>query len=292
MSSFKGFISHLLSRFYYNILADSTRPVTGPVYHGDYRIPMWESGINPPLEALHKLYTFSPIAWPIFDFFLPPALVRVYHKFMRAFILLSALTLVLSCTSPESDKPFPAEQSFGFPGTDKTEIRNCPAGAVYIYKEYIIYTIQRQDSPGQDIYIFRPAARPAEPCSLDTGKAYFAIPAADMSGAGFFSGIYGPYLFIDRGTGPSHRMMAVLDISDKKFLLRKEGYSGASVEGGALTYFGKIDKADMPAEGIPCPQAEEWEKDGFGVIYERKYSFDLETGKRTPSDEFRCSPVQ
>ncbi len=222
---------------------------------------------------------------------MPPAPDRVYDKSMRAFLLLTVLTLLFSCTSPGDDRPVATEQSFGFPGTEKTEIRNCPGGAVYIYKEYIIYTIQKQDMPGQDIYVFRPAARPEEPCSLDTEKAYYAIPAG-TDGSNFFSGLYGKWLFIDRGTGPSHRRMTVFDIKDKEFPLRGVEYSGVSVGDGVLTYFGRIDKGDMPASGIPCPEEEAWKKDGFGIVYERKYSFGLETGELKPSDEYRCSPVQ
>lgn len=216
----------------------------------------------------------------------------MYHYPMRAFPLLVAVVLFLCCKSPGNDTPLSTVQDFGFPGTDKTTIRNCAEGTIYIYKEYIIYTRQDPASGGYDIYIFRPAAEPSDPCSLDTDKAYFKIRTDEMEGRNFFSGIYGDYLFIDRGTGPSHRMMAVFDIEDKSFLLKEVQYSDASVSEGTLTYYSATDVSEEAASDIPCPGAEKWKVEGFGVIYERQNRLDLESKKLKSTDEYRCSPTQ
>lgn len=210
---------------------------------------------------------------------------------MRAFLFITLLTLIVSCNAPGDDKPVTADQHFGFPGTDKTEIANCSAGTAYVYEDYVIYTVRSEGFPGYDIYIYETAGKPADPCSMDIGKAYYTITAKEAGGSNFFSGIYKDYLFIDRGTGPSHRVMTVFDIKSKRFLIFTS-YSDASVREGVLTYWDTLPDSARPEEKIPCPEAGEWKKQGFEVIYERKETLDLEAGIKRSSSKYRCSPAQ
>lgn len=210
---------------------------------------------------------------------------------MRVIPLLILIITIISCSNPDGNEPGSPEQQFGFPGTDKTEIVNCDDGAAYIYDDYVVYTTRAKGDSGYDIYVFDVAGQPAEPCGMDTAKAYLVITSKEAGGSNFFSGIYEDYLFIDRGTGPSHRMMNVFDMNTKRVLIFTE-YTDASVSDGVLTYWDTIQESELPEEKVSCPEAAEWKKQGFEVIYERKATLDLKTGLKKPSSDYRCSPAQ
>jgi len=210
---------------------------------------------------------------------------------MRVIPLLILIITITSCSNPDGNEPGSPEQQFGYPGTDKTVIVNCSGGAAYIYDDYVVYTTRAKGDSGYDIYVFDVAGQPAEPCGMDTAKAYLVITSKEAGGSNFFSGIYEDYLFIDRGTGPSHRMMNVFDMNTKRVLIFTE-YTDASVSDGVLTYWDTVQESELPEEKVSCPEAAEWKKQGFEVIYERKATLDLKTGLKKQSSDYRCSPAQ
>lgn len=210
---------------------------------------------------------------------------------MRVISLLILIITIVSCNNPGGNEPDSREQQFGFPGTDKTEIVNCDDGAAYVYDDYVVYTSRAEGYQGYDIYVFDVAGEPAEPCDMDTAKAYLAITAKEANGSNFFSGIYEDYLFIDRGTGPSHRMLNVFDMNTRRVLIFTE-YTEASVSDGVLTYWDTVQESDLPEGKVSCAEAAEWKKQGLEVIYERKTTLDLKTGLKKPSSDYRCSPAQ
>lgn len=211
---------------------------------------------------------------------------------MRVIPLLIVIITIVSCNNPGGNEPDTREQQFGFPGTDRTEIVNCDEGAAaYVYDDYVVYTTRAEGDPGYDIYVFDVAGEPAEPCGMDISKAYLVITAKEAGGSNFFSGIYNGYLFIDRGTGPSHRMMNVFDMNTKRVLIFTE-YSDASVSDGVLTYWDTVQESEVPEGKVSCAEAEEWKKQGLEVNYERKVTLDLKTGLKKQSGNYRCSPAQ
>jgi len=212
-------------------------------------------------------------------------------KPMRVIPLLILIITMLSCNNPGGNEPGSPEQQFGFPGTDETEIVNCSGGSAYVYDDYVVYTTRSEGYPGYDIYVFDVAGEPADPCGMDTAKAYLAITAKDAGGSNFFSGVYEDYLFIDRGTGPSHRMLNVFDMNTRRVLIFTE-YTEASVSDDVLTFWDTVQKRDILEGKVSCPEAAEWNKQGLEAVYERKTTLDLKTGLKKPSGDYRCSPAQ
>jgi hypothetical protein len=211
---------------------------------------------------------------------------------MRKALLQAALVLItLVLTARAGDTPAPPIITL-LPGTDKPGITQCPDGAAYVYKVYMIYVQQNAEFPGQGIDIYKPHSTPRNPCGADKGGKYIAIPAGESGGPRFFAGISGNYLFIDQGTGPSYRTLTVFDIRDKTFPLTSIRYSDAKIAGGKLTYYETLNEVSGALDKLPCPQAGKWKQKGLSVIYEERMSFNLATGKVTSLHEFRCSAVQ
>jgi hypothetical protein len=210
---------------------------------------------------------------------------------MRIALLTAALILIGYASAPCEETPTPPPVSL-LPGTDKPEIKQCRDGAAYVYVIYTIYVMQDSDLPGQDIYIYKPAYTPADPCGAGKGEKSFSITTREFGGANFFAGVSGNYLFIDQGTGPSYRTLTIFDMKEHTFPLLALRYTGARIEQGSLTYYETRDAVRGALDKLPCPEASKWKKQGLGVIYEEKMSFDLTTGTVTSLREYRCSPAQ
>jgi hypothetical protein len=211
---------------------------------------------------------------------------------MRKALPLTALILIALLMSAEGEETSAPPSVSLLPGTDTPEAVGCPDGAAYVYKEYTVYVRQPADVPGQDIDVYHSSPRGAEDCGAGKGGKYYSIPAGELSGASYFAGLSGNYLFIDQGTGPSYRTLGILDLRKKTYPLRAVRYSDAVIENGHFTYYETRDEIEGALAKIPCPQASEWKRQGLGVEYEEKMSFDLKTGKLTPLRTFRCSPAQ
>lgn len=211
---------------------------------------------------------------------------------MRNNIVALLILIVTSYGAAAIEEGSPPPSVTLFPGTETPRMKQCPDGAAYVYKEYTIYVIQKPDTPGQEITIYKPPSPPADPCGAGKGSKYFTISAADSGGAGYFSGISGGYLFIDQGTGPSYRTLSIFDLREKTYPLRTVPYADARIENGLFTYYETMDEVEGVLSKIPCPKASEWKKQGLNVIYEEQMSFDLKTGRQSSLRNFRCSPAQ
>lgn len=205
--------------------------------------------------------------------------------------LLTAVLVIIACARAQCGETAAPPSSIMLPGTDAPEIKSCPDGSAYVYKIYMIYVRQNADSPGQEIHIYKPPSPPSDPCGPGKGTGYYSLPA-DKTGAGFFAGVSGDYLFVDQGTGPSYRTISILDMREKTFPLLAVRYSDAEVADGLFTYYETRDEVSGALTKIPCPQAAEWKRQGLDVIYEEEMSFDLKTGRESSLRRFRCSPAQ
>lgn len=206
--------------------------------------------------------------------------------------LLAAVMLVISSsvTAAQTETPAPPPSVTLFPGTETPQVKQCPPGAAYIYKEYTIYVTETPGSPGQDIHIGKSPA--GDPCGPDKGGQYFTVLASGLGGADYFSGISGDYLFIDQGTGPSYRTLSIFDMRDKTYPLRAVRYADAGIKNGIFTYYETMDEVEGALAKIPCPKAPEWKRQGLDVVYEEQMSFDLKTGRQNSLRHYRCSPAQ
>lgn len=200
------------------------------------------------------------------------------------------LVISSSGAAAQTETPAPPPSVTLFPGTETPQVKQCPSGAAYIYKEYTIYVTETPGSPGQDIHISKSPA--GDPCGPDKGGQYFTVLASGLGGADYFSGISGDYLFIDQGTGPSYRTLSIFDMRDKTYPLRAVRYADAGIEDGTFTYYETMDEVEGALAKIPCPKAPEWKRQGLNVVYEEQMSFDLKTGRQHSLRHFRCSPAQ
>lgn len=205
---------------------------------------------------------------------------------------MAVLIIFALAVNAESEERAVPSASTLLPGTDKPETKSCPDGAIYIYKTYMIYVIQSEDSPGQTIDIYKPSSPLRDPCGPGRGAKYYSLPADKTGGAGFFAGVSGDYLLVDQGTGPSYRTISIFDMREKTFPLLAVRYSDAEIADGHFTYYETRDEVASALAKIPCPKAAEWKRQGLDVVYEEKMSFDLKTGRESSLRLFRCSPAQ
>src|SRR3989344_4105513 len=108
-------------------------------------------------------------------------------------------------------------------------------------------------------------------------------------GADWYQELYNNFLFVDSGTGPPPRGIAIYDLN-KRQMIFSDGYNlPISIENGHFDYWKEID---TQVTSVNCPDKESWEGGGIGTAIEERVSFDLNSLKKSSLNETRCSPTQ
>ncbi|HJZ05651.1 hypothetical protein A2634_05300 [Candidatus Amesbacteria bacterium RIFCSPHIGHO2_01_FULL_48_32] len=108
-------------------------------------------------------------------------------------------------------------------------------------------------------------------------------------GADWYQELYNNFLFIDSGTGPPLREIAIYDLY-KRQMIFSDGYNvPINIENGQFDYWKGVD-TQVTKEN--CPDKDSWESGGLGTAIEEHVRFDLNSLKKSSLNETRCSPRQ
>lgn len=194
--------------------------------------------------------------------------------------LLFCASLTLLC-----GRAFAAEAFTGIKGAETGGLAFNGNLACYEYQKYTVISRSNGDSAGSDILVKNKGRKTAK-CDWNERGAALSLK---NSGADYFSGLYSHFLFVDSGTGPSGRRLAVYDLNKSTAVYSAE-YSGeASLEKDVLRFWLPSGAAKT---GDNCPRREEWEKQGLTASLEEDVRLDLKTLKLLRSGWLRCTPRQ
>ena len=125
-----------------------------------------------------------------------------------------------------------------------------------------------------------------EPCVRDPSWATWRIPIDENT---FVAGLHGNWLFLDSGTGPDARDLAVYSLtSGDEIAQTPYVHDELAVDGSSLRFFLPVERPT----GSECAGQAEWEEAGFGTGFEQEVLLNLETGARDLTERLTCSPRQ
>ncbi len=213
------------------------------------------------------------------------------QKFIFSTLKITIL-IVLATTYSYSEQGYDGDKAKLIPGTEKPTTKNCEeGGTAYIYDDYVIYTEASGDFDGANVYIYAPTSGEQDPCKMDRKQAHYWIGVGEYGGVNKFVGKYGNLLFLDQWTGRNFKRLVAINIETKS-LVFLDTYTKPEIKDGKLNYFKTLkSKRESVREKIPCPDASKWEAQGKQVLYVEKMSTDLDTMKKTASNEFSCMPT-
>lgn len=169
---------------------------------------------------------------------------------------------------------------FGIRGSEKPAVKQIsPSENEYTYQKYIVRTSTTAGKVGETIAV-TPVGGTGDTYLIANGDAYV------------FAGIWGKYLFVDNGTGPSRRQLIVFDLEKRKpdhavFVVETEVIDAM----GKLWYW-KTAAVETIEKKPDCPEKEQWEKEGLQVQYGQREIFICTSGAVIGKSEFKCFPAQ
>jgi hypothetical protein len=197
----------------------------------------------------------------------------------------------LPAPAPAPPQSQAGTDSIGIRGTELTRTDSAAGGwHGYIYREFSVAV--REDTAGGvgeeiRVAIHRPEEESSGALARAVASPDFVVPNDD---ANYFFGLSAGKVFVDQGTGPEPRGLAVYDIrSKKKVYAGTYSFPINMIDSNRLEFFKEID-AKPP--GVDCPEQAEWTAGGLGVAYERRVKVDLTSGAESPTEEVRCAPRQ
>jgi hypothetical protein len=172
-----------------------------------------------------------------------------------------------------------------YDGTEKlTTSTNDPRCAVF--KIHSVLTEDDRDAAGESITVF-------EGSKCDPKKSRTVLYLKNDMGQGF-AGLFEPNLFVDQGTGPDGRGLAIYDLIKKKqvYYAVYSPIMEPRIENNALIFY--KDLSDLRyKEHRHCPDAEKWlHESGLDYGFEQKTKVDLKTMTDKAIGKVRCSQRQ
>jgi hypothetical protein len=163
------------------------------------------------------------------------------------------------------------------------EVNRLADRTCFVYSDYIVVVNDDLAGMGDDIAVLRRASStPA--CDDVAGDPLVFIH--DPEEPDYFFGMWGPYLFIDSGTGPEDRGLQILNVETGTWSYRSDYWSDSAVvvsEVGTVTFFRSVYE-DLDRSTCALPDSE-----SFGIWFEEEVVLDLETGEVRPTGKVTCS---
>ena len=171
-------------------------------------------------------------------------------------------------------------QNFKFKGADPVSIEKGQGITCYHYPDYLIVT-QAGNEAGEDIAI-----------SQESNECRFRKDAFILrnSTGDYFFGLYKKWLFVDSGTS-NNRNLLIYDLPKKK-LIYSHNYDKplVTIDGKEAVSFWALDDRKPTPEN--CPQFREWTASQMEIGSQARYTFDLNTMKKTRTADYRCVPME
>ena len=191
-------------------------------------------------------------------------------------------SLSVESVTPLQDGFVPARLAqlnfYGTPGGVPVEVRFLDAGICYIAERYVAVEATNDESGQQTLHflIRTPDTTPEELCVKNASPEALSVESEDNC---FFQGFSGNAAIIDCGTGTDPRQLLVYDLERNTMLLNAPYFSEGDLapvlqDGGVFEWTAEVEVDSAP----PCPQAQEWESQGFSVIYMQKRTLNLGDG--------------
>lgn len=177
--------------------------------------------------------------------------------------------------------PCAGAQQSGLKGGEKSKTSVDKNISCHSYKNYSVLVRTQGDSAGSDILVNK-----AGNCSWDEKEAKFFLK---NSGADYFFGLYGKFLFTDSGTGPAPRLITVYDLQKSTTVYSARYSEPIALKKGILRYW---SPSGTKADGKNCPDLKIWAKDGLGAAIEEERTVELATLKQSKTVRTRCSARQ
>lgn len=141
--------------------------------------------------------------------------------------------------------------------------------------------------PGSDILARRKGAETPAPCAFAKAPGDFEVGAKDE--ADYVVGLSGRILVVDRGTGPS-RKLVLYDLAARKAVqtLSYDSSSPVKVEPGVVVF----SAITGPASAKTCPKFKDYAKQGLGAAMSVETRIALPSLARSTSGPARCVAQQ
>ncbi len=174
--------------------------------------------------------------------------------------------------------------------------------------------IKRVETPARDVcYIFSryvvffPYLNPSQIQDADENHMVFrkrsddndfncSLPKKEQEllriDSGAFYGIYRHFVFVESGTGPDGREIAIFNLEKKKMVYSAiySSIAKPSIENNAMVFYKDLGMLDYKRK---CANAEKWlQENGLGYGFEQKTRVDLDTFIEKPLGEITCSERQ
>ncbi len=174
----------------------------------------------------------------------------------------------------------PVDTLYGIEGAERATMEITPEGEKQLtYQGYRIRIQENSQSPGEKVFV----------TPRDSGAVTYSIPMEDGA---YFCGINRSKAFIDIGTGPSGREVAIFDLQKRMIQFRSTYADTLLISyNGKLWYYFPVDPAQI--DSLPdCPQQTEWEASGLGIGWAERRLYDFGNGSLTRKSEYKCVPLQ
>ena len=188
-------------------------------------------------------------------------------------LLLAALFLT-PCAKAEAQQP-------GLKGAEKPTTSTAETIPCYSYKNYSILARSKGDRVGSDILVNK-----AGNCRWNEKTAMLFLK---NSGADYFFGLYGKFLFVDSGTGPAPRLITVYDLQKSTSVYSAQYSEPIALKKGILRHW---SPTSTKADEKNCPALKVWAKDGLGAAIEEERTVELATLTQSKTARTRCSACQ
>ena len=172
-------------------------------------------------------------------------------------------------------------QQLGLKGAEKPKTSTAETIPCYSYKNYSILARSSGDSVGSDILVNK-----AGNCRWDEQTALLFLK---NSGADYFFGLHGKFLFVDSGTGPSPRLITVYNLQKSTAVYSARYSEPIALKKGILRHW---SPTSTKADEKNCPALKIWAKDGLGAAIEEERTVELATLKQSKTVRTRCSARQ
>jgi hypothetical protein len=181
-------------------------------------------------------------------------------------------------TNPPSSTP----QSTVEPIVQKLSDKNCHESPNYFVVEGGV-----TDSVGTNLLIkYKTSADQKYSCLYSKESNDFEIK---NKWAEYYWGITDHFLILDSGTGPDPRGMLIYDLTKRTQVFNDQYSHPATIGSGTIDYWTPIK---TPATKSNCPEFNEYNTAGLGIIIESHVSLNLSTLTKKDLGLTRCSPTQ
>lgn len=172
-----------------------------------------------------------------------------------------------------------------YDGTEKPKTSTNDPGCA-VFKMHSVLIENDPDAAGMHITVF-------EGSTCDPKKSIKVLYLKNDMGQ-WFAGLFEPYLFVDNGTGPDGRGLAIYDLKQRK-LVYSAAYSpimDPKIENNALIFYKDLQDLRYK-EHRHCPDAEKWlHESGLDYGFEQKTKVDLKSMTEKTIGKISCSQRQ